>query len=95
MTSYTDEQVRSMAREVHNMHREFGSEHGHDLMINAAEMIEFLLADRTRLQAEVKTCIGVLKRYQDARVFSNPHTRQVARSIAEEIDSARSKKGDV
>jgi hypothetical protein len=32
----------------------------------------------------------VLKRYQDGRVFSNPHTRQVARAIEQEIDAAPS-----
>jgi len=43
------------------------------------------------LRAKVDGFNAVLKRYQDARVFTNLHTRQVARSIAEdaELDTAR------
>lgn len=84
MTSYTDEQVEAC--------RKWCEENGYE---RVESMLHSLLADRTRLQAKVDAASSVLKRYQDARVFSNPHTRQVARSIAEEIDSARAKKGDV
>ena len=43
------------------------------------------------LRAKVDGFNSVLKRYQDARVFTNLHTRQVARSISEdaELDAAR------
>jgi hypothetical protein len=57
----------------------------------AIDAYEASARDADLLRAKVEGFTSVLKRYQDARVFTNLHTRQIARSIADdaELDTAR------
>jgi len=100
MTSYTDEQVRDiLANPVDNAYSG-----------KVSDSLISILADRTRLQAEVEACnakvIALRNRLISERTaFYSPHVHHMehARAMAEgdindfehAFDSARAKKGDV
>ncbi|NKJ21973.1 hypothetical protein [Dyella sp. SG609] len=88
MTSYTDEQVRN-ALEYHAI---TGAR-------CAPELVESLLADRTRLQAEVEMLINSADRLLEASHHCTENQwcgeDEPWENMRQAIDSTRAKKGDV
>lgn len=101
MTTYTDERVDQMIQRL---------EHGDEIESEAALLLHLLKRDRTRLQAEVWACIGVLEHVEFALLGGrrcplclgwtdengeSDHHHTDDCQLAKCIDSARAKKGDV